>query len=232
MAVFEKLPNSTLREQISVKIRQAILTGDLHEGDRLVERNLAAQFDTSLTAVREALVQLETEGFVSKKANSATHVSKLSLEATDKIFQVRSVLETFATEQAARLATPAQIRELEECYLELLDSARTQKVQEYVLNDLALHEKLWELADNEYLQLALRKNCASHFRLHAIRFVSRRPFDLLQDTYLHLPIIEAIKRKNPEDAKAALLAALHGWSAEAVDLLRPEEADNKESNTL
>jgi DNA-binding GntR family transcriptional regulator len=223
MAVFEKLPNSTLREQISVKIRQAILNGDLHEGDRLVERTLAAQFDTSLTGVREALVQLETEGFVTKKANSATHVAKLSLEATQKIFRVRSVLETFATEEAARLASPAQVRELEECYLDLLDSARTQKVQEYVLNDLALHEKIWELTGNEYLQLALRRIVHPIFAFTAIKFVSCRPFDLLQDTYLHLPIIEAIKRKNPEDAKNALLAALHGWSDEAVDLLRPKE---------
>src|SRR5215472_16778424 len=94
--VFERLSRSTLREQIVEKMKTAILTGALREGDRLVERHLAAKFETSLTAVREALIELETEGFVSKKTNAATYVTKLSLEAADKIFAVRKVLETFA----------------------------------------------------------------------------------------------------------------------------------------
>src|SRR5579875_959758 len=54
-AVFEKLPSNTLRGRIAEKMQQAILTGALREGEKLVERKLAAQFETSLTAVREAL---------------------------------------------------------------------------------------------------------------------------------------------------------------------------------
>jgi DNA-binding GntR family transcriptional regulator len=225
MAVFERLANSTLREQISAKIKHAILAGRLHEGERLVERTLAAQFETSLTAVREALVQLEIEGFVSKKANSATHVSKFSLEAAEKISKVRRVLETFAVEEAARLATPEQIRELEESYLELLDTARAQNVQEYQFKDLALHEKIWELASNEYLQIALRRIVHPIFAIAAIRLVSVRPFDLIQDTYSHLPIIEAIKRKNPDSARQAFLEALSHWSAEQQALASPTAAE-------
>ncbi len=219
MAVFERLSNSTLREQISAKIKQAILAGKLLEGERLVERNLAAQFETSLTAVREALVQLEIEGFVSKKANSATHVAKFSLDALEKISKVRKLLETFAIEEAARLATPEQIRELEDSYLDLLDCARTEKAQEYQFKDLALHEKIWEMASNEYLEVALKRVVYPIFAVAAIRLVTCRPFDLMQDTYSHLPIIEAIKRKDPESARQAFLQALGHWSAEQMAMV-------------
>jgi DNA-binding GntR family transcriptional regulator len=214
MAVFERLSNSSLREQISTRIKDAILAGHLREGERLVERTLAAQFESSLTAVREALVQLEIEGFVTKKTNSATHVSKFSLEATEKIFRVRSVLETYAIEEAARLATPQQLRQLEDAYMELLDTARAQEVLKYQFKDLALHVKIWELSGNEYLEIALKRIVHPMFAVASIRLVSCHPFDLIQDTYLHLPIIEAIKRKNPESARQAFLEALNHWAAE------------------
>lgn len=222
MAVFEKLLNNTLREQISARIKQAIFTGDLREGDRLVERKLTIQFETSLTAVREALVQLEAEGFVTKKANSATHVSKYSLEAAEKISRVRRVLETYAVEEAATCATPEQIRDLENSYLELLDAARSENVEAYQCKDLALHEKIWELTSNEYLVTALKRIVYPMFAIAAIRLVSCRPFDLMQDTYSHLAIVDAIKQKNPERAKQAFLAAMNHWSDEQAELDRDE----------
>jgi len=214
MAVFQKLSNDSLRERIAQKIKEAILTGELREGERLVERKLAGQFETSLTAVREALVQLESEGFVSKKANSATHVAKFSFGAAEKIFRVRKVLEAFAVEEAARAASPDQIRQLEKSYVEYLDKAREQKVLEFVVKDLALHEKIWELAGNEYLVVALKRVVQPMFALTAIRLVSSRPFDLLHDAHSHLPVIEAIKSKNPENARQTFLAALDYWYVE------------------
>ena len=61
---FSKLSPRTLRDQIEEKIREAILGGLLRPGERLVERRLAEQFGSSLTAVREALISLESDGFV------------------------------------------------------------------------------------------------------------------------------------------------------------------------
>jgi len=215
--VFEKLSSTTLRERIAEKIQEAILTGSLREGDRLVERKLAAQFETSLTAVREALIQLETEGFVTKKPNSATYVTKLSLEAAEKIFIVRKVLEAFAVEEAARTASPEQVQQLEGAYLELLDTARAQNAQAFILKDLALHEMIWQIASNEYLEVALRRIVHPIFAFTAIRILSCHPFDLLQDAHSHLPIIDAIKLKKPTAARDAFLAAVDDWLSKTKD---------------
>jgi DNA-binding GntR family transcriptional regulator len=215
--VFEKLSSGTLRGQIVEKIKTAILTGTLREGQRLVERNLAAQFETSLTAVREALIQLEAEGFVSKRPNAATHVTKLSLDAAKNIFAVRRVLEAFAVEEAARLGTPEHVQAMETAYLELLDTARAQNAQLFILKDLALHEVIWKMAANEYLEIALRRIVHPIFAFTAIRILSCHPFDLLQDTQSHLPIIEAIKTKDPVAAREAFLTAVGDWLSKTKD---------------
>lgn len=215
--VFESISSGTLRRQIAEKIRTAILTGRLREGERLVERSLAAQFNTSLTAVREALIQLEAEGFVSKKPNATTHVTKLSLESAESIFAVRRVLEAFAIEEAARLSTPDDGHQLQTAYLELLDTARAENAQLFILKDLALHEAMWKIAANEYLEIALRRIVHPIFAFTAIRILSCHPFDLLQDAYSHLPMIEAIKAKDTEAARKAFLAAVDDWLSKTKD---------------
>ncbi len=209
--VFEKLTTATLRERIAEKIREAILTGSLREGERLVERKLASQFATSLTAVREALIELETEGFVSKKPNAATHVTKLTLEGAEKIFALRRVLETFAVEEAARRATPEQIETLEGHFRDMLEAAAKKNTRTFIRRDFAFHEKVWEAAGNEYLAVALERIVVPIFAFSAIRIDSRQAFDPRQDAQSHLPMLEAIKAKDPEAARKAFLEGLEEW---------------------
>ena len=77
--LFEKLTNNTLRGRVAEQIRGAILNGNLAAGQRIVERTIAAEFGASLTWVREAIIQLESEGFITKKPNASTCVTQISL---------------------------------------------------------------------------------------------------------------------------------------------------------
>ena len=209
--LFEPLEASTLRRRIADRIGAAVLDGTLKEGERLVERRLAAQFATSLTAVREALIELEADGFVSKKANAATYVTKLTPEAGKRIFAVRRLLEAYAVEEAARLATPDQVRKLDQAYANVLSAARSKKRELFLQLDFQFHEKIWLMADNEYLRIALRRVLVPIYAFSAMRIHSGNAFDLLQDAQSHLPVLEAIKAKNPELARRRFLEALDGW---------------------
>src|SRR5271165_2522893 len=117
----EKLVQATLRQQIVKQIRQAILNRSLLPGERLVERELAKQLGTSLTATREALIQLETEGLITKRPNATTHVTQLTPNEVEQIFAVRRVLEKYAFEEAARLADNAEIRHLKDLHSAALE---------------------------------------------------------------------------------------------------------------
>ncbi|MGH9613752.1 MAG: GntR family transcriptional regulator [Bryobacteraceae bacterium] len=210
---FSKLPSITLRDRIADVMRKAILNGSLPEGSRIVERKLAAQFETSLTAVREALIRLEAEGFVDKKPNSSTYVTKLSMEVNEKIFEVRRVLETYAVGEAAKKATPETLKDLEKAYWDMIDSARNNDAENFILRDYALHEAIWAMTGNEFLAAALKRVTPPVFAFAAMRASKGHAFDLLQDANSHAPLLEAIKGRNPEAARACFLAALDQWLA-------------------
>jgi DNA-binding GntR family transcriptional regulator len=217
--VFEKLPSNTLRGRIAERIREAILDGSLPAGQRIVERRLAEQFGASLTAVREALIELESEGFIAKRPNSTTHVTQLSLGDACKILAVRRILEAYAVEEAARTATPEQIRQLETLYEQMVAAARAHDKKMFVQRDYMWHQALWQITDNEYLQTALRRVVLPFFAGVAIRIVSRdaEGVDMLKDCQLHVPILEAIRAKDPEGARKALTEALDAWIRETRD---------------
>ena len=107
--VFTRVSKQTLRGQIADRIREAILNGSLGSGERVVERRLAEQFGASLTAVREALITLESEGFVLKKPNLSTYVTEYSQGDVKKAFEFRRVLESYAIEEAMRRATQERL---------------------------------------------------------------------------------------------------------------------------
>ncbi|HUQ92498.1 MAG TPA: GntR family transcriptional regulator [Bryobacteraceae bacterium] len=226
---FEQLTSTTLRVRIAEKLREAILNGSLPEGERLVERKLASQFATSLTVVREALIELESEGFVVKKPNASTYVIKMTWDSAQKLFAVRNQLEAYAVEEAACLGTAAQMRHLEQLYVELLDAATAKDIQRFIRKDFSLHEAIWQMAGNEYLQAALRRAVLPIFSASAIRIASRRPFDLAQDAQLHLPLIDAIRNKDPRGARLALETAMQAWLAEVrTHMFSPNHEDHED----
>lgn len=228
---FERLPSYSLRGRIAETLREAVLNGTLEEGQRLVERSLAAQLGASLTAVREALIELEMEGFIQKRRNAATYVTKLTLEDAEKIFAVRSALEGYAVEQAALLAGPEHIQRLEARYTEMQDAARANERKAFLRADYSWHETVWRITGNEYLQAALRRLLVPLFAFTAIRIVTRGAFDLLHDAQSHLPILEALRARNPEAARTALLTGLKEWNAHTREyVFRQNDGQEKASS--
>jgi DNA-binding GntR family transcriptional regulator len=92
----------SLNEQAYQAIKEAILNFKLEPGSPLVESELAKQLGMSKTPVRDALLQLEREGLVTKILFKGTYVTEISRQSIIDIFEIRTVLEGLA----ARLATP------------------------------------------------------------------------------------------------------------------------------
>jgi len=215
--ITEKLTSATLRVQTSEKIRAGILSGSLKPGERLVERDLAEQLGTSLTVVREALVQLETEGFITKRPNSSTYITQLGRNEIEQILVVRRVLEGFAFEEAARNATNERIRILETLHQGAVEAARASDYQAYIHADLLWHDAVWQASGNEALHGTLRRLVLPLFGFSAIRVASREGFDLRQDAYSHLPLLEAIRKRDPEATARAFDVAYAAWSARLLE---------------
>ncbi|MCK0516804.1 GntR family transcriptional regulator [Williamsia sp. DF01-3] len=89
------------REAIAAAIRNDVLDGKLQPGDRLPEPMLAERFGVSRVPVREALSQLQSEGFVNLERYKGATVSGASRADAIELMQVRRGLEVFGARLAA-----------------------------------------------------------------------------------------------------------------------------------
>ena len=220
-----KLNTQPARHQVADKIRESILDGSLVPGERLVERKLAETLGTSQSAIREALIQLELEGHVSKKPNSATFVTDFSQRDLENTISVRRALEGFAAEEAARQSTPADIQRLEELFQQSQASARARDFQKYIRGDFSWHIAMWESTHNDCLVDSLRRIVVPLFGFSAIRVAMQPGFNLANDLHLHRALLDAIAAGEPEKAKRAFHAAMKDWAEQAVHLYSEEKEE-------
>lgn len=132
-----------VRQQVVKALYEAITTGALKPGQRLVEKDLCELMGVSRPPVREALRHLESEGLIVSLPKRGPIVAKLSKEDVANIYQVRGALEALAAKLFAEKATDAQIALLENSLDDLDeamradDIARTIKAKDWFYSTLA-----------------------------------------------------------------------------------------------
>ena len=210
----KKIKIVTLRHQIVNQIRRSILDGSVAPGQRLVERTLGFELGASVTAVREAIIQLESEGLITKRSNSTTNVSILATEEINQAFVVREALERLAVMETARRATPTDVARLKVLFDHMVLAARQKIPGVYVQCDFSWHEAVWEMSGNEILASTLRRIVLPLFGLSSVRVISQKHFNLDEDAQLHAPILDAIARNDAEAAAKALERGIHEWKSQ------------------
>src|SRR5690625_3343260 len=83
-----------LSELIAVQLRKKIWNNELLFGERLLETELAEQFDVSRSTIREALRILEIEELVVSKARKGTYVATFSEQDIAEIIELRMIIES------------------------------------------------------------------------------------------------------------------------------------------
>ncbi len=157
MSIEGPLPFQSLPLSAAEAIREAIISGKLKPGDRLVEQRLAGSLGIGQPTIREALKELEFQGFVRKVPHKGTYVTQLSKEDFRKILQVRLALESLAIDLAARSMEAEYAAELSEIVSDMESAAKSFDRLAFHRLDLAFHRKIWSITSNEYLEMALER---------------------------------------------------------------------------
>jgi DNA-binding GntR family transcriptional regulator len=113
-----------LRAQAVEVLRSAISTLKLHEGDRLVERELIEQLGVSRTTVREALRELESEGLVEVIPQRGAVVATISAADASDLYDARVAIEALVVRRFVDRADDAAVAELRDAvaaYAEVAD---------------------------------------------------------------------------------------------------------------
>lgn len=93
-------------------ILDRIISGEYKPGDKLIIRRIAKELNVSEIPIREAIKNLEAEGYVTHDANKSVLVWKCSRDEIDGVFHIKGVLEGYATRMSIDYLTPSDIEEL------------------------------------------------------------------------------------------------------------------------
>jgi DNA-binding GntR family transcriptional regulator len=143
------------------KIHDLLVTGQLAPGTSLTERQLSSDLGMSRTPVREAVRRLQADGLISAFDRGLV-VAVLSPSEVSGAYEVRAALEALAAQLAAARSrdghlAPAQIRALAE-HADAVASAATQgEARGASQANLRFHRWIAELADNTFVEEALRR---------------------------------------------------------------------------
>lgn len=139
------------REEIGNAIRDAIISGDLKPGDRIVETQWAKDLGVSQSPVREAIRELEMMGLVENIPYQGCIVRKATKQDMKDAYRVRMYLEMLGIQDAVEGATEAQLKEISKLYQEMEAEAKKNSFNSYTKKNELLHEKIIEISRNKLL---------------------------------------------------------------------------------
>ena len=141
-----------MADQIAASIRDSISRGRLRSGTHLLEVKIAREMQTSRVPVREALMQLEQEGFVTRQPSRGTFVAEFTEESMREVASLRSLLEGFAARKALRHLTVQDLQHLEALAKDMLEFAKLGDFPRVVDCDFHFHNYLVRRAGHQLLE--------------------------------------------------------------------------------
>lgn len=213
----EPLRRRSLVSEVVTLLREVIETQGLNPGDRLpTEAELVASLEVSRPVLREAVSQLESLGLIRVRRglgmfvgdrNSLAGCLKLvrtALAVTPRdlgqLTELRTALELHGARRAAERATPQDLAELENLLTAMDRPGLSQ--DEAIGIDFAFHRQLVQVSGNE-LSLNVM-TVLQEFILEGMRQTTPRKRDRSVSRRLHRAILDAVRRRDPDRAEAAM----------------------------
>jgi DNA-binding GntR family transcriptional regulator len=107
-----RLRRETSADHVASHVRHLILTGQLRKGDRVLQDEIADELGVSRIPVREAIIALDREGWVSFAANRGAFVTGLEPDDISDHYELRGLVFGLAAKRVAETATDDEIAEL------------------------------------------------------------------------------------------------------------------------
>ena len=192
----------TFKDKAYTALRNLIVSSDVYRSRtdiRLDERQLAQDFGISRTPVREAMVQLEREGFVRSVPRRGVYVVRKTKSEVIELIQAWAALESMAARLITQSASDADIAGLRRMFTTFEGDKLHAKLDEYSEVNIAFHQTIIELSGNQVL-IRLAENLFTHMRL--IRGSTIGEDDRVERSIRdHMNIIHALEARDTERAE-------------------------------
>ena len=222
-----QIAKNTLKDQISLQIKELILTNRMQPGQPIVIDKLAEEFGVSHTPVREALAMLERDGLVELNSYQNPRVANVTAKDVCEVYEMRLMVESWAVEQAAKNLTDEQIDHIYDLLQQASREAAVNNYEPHLKVDLLLHETILRSANNSlFWKLAERVHERSiHVRSLVEAKGTAQDIQTIIDE--HRLIIEALRAHNPEMARKNMIAHLEAGYKRTLKVLDSQYLDEE-----
>ncbi|MBQ9699021.1 MAG: GntR family transcriptional regulator [Lachnospiraceae bacterium] len=195
-----------LRDVVFNTLRNAILTGELEPGERLMEIKLADKLGVSRTPIREAIRKLELEGLVVNTPRKGAEVANISSEDLRDVLEVRCSLEILAINLACDKITEDELTALYENMESFKKSIATDAATEVASTDVGFHDIIYKATGNQRLIQILGNLREQMYRYRLEYIKDHHTWNRLIAE--HEAIYNAIKLRDKESAINAVLTQI------------------------
>ena len=170
-----------LRDVVFNTLRQAILTGELKPGERLMEIHLADRLGVSRTPIREAIRKLELEGLVTMIPRRGAEVAQITEKSMKDVLEVRRALDALCAELACDRITDEELENLRLACDAFETAVKTKDAKKIAQADVALHDIIVRATGNQRL-IQLVNNLSEQ--------MYRYRFEYIKDSSQHQNLID------------------------------------------
>ena len=215
----------TLADTATHRLAQSIVTGELAQGQKLNEAELAERFGMGRGPLREALRHLEGMRLVTRVPNAGARVVVLDRKTLSNLYEVREALEGMACRIAANQMTDEEIAQLSK----LLDRHETQikkqggKVYAQSEGDLDFHFQIVRGSRNQMLMDLLGSEQYQLLRMCRYR-TSRNAERTGPALQQHRQIVAALAQRDGELAEMLMRRHIQGAWQSISEMIEQEES--------
>jgi DNA-binding GntR family transcriptional regulator len=198
----------TFKDKAYAALRDVIVSSDVYRSRteiRLDERQLAQDFGVSRTPVREAMAQLEREGFVRSIPRRGVYVVRKTKGEVIEMITAWAALESMAARLITETAKDEDIAGLRRMFARFDGETLHAKLDEYSEVNIAFHQAIIELSGNKVL-IQLAENLFTHMRMIRGRTIGEDD-RVERSIHDHMNIIQALEAR--ETARAEELVRQH-----------------------
>lgn len=201
----KKMKNSPKSKKTIVyeNLKSRIIKNLINPGEPLNEGVLSKELKISKTPIREALQQLEKEGFIESIPAKGAFVSMISIQDIREIFEIREVLECEVIRRAALKADPERVGAIREKFVSSESDSKKASAGHFKSGD-EVHAFIFETFGNNRLK-EIYKRLQDHIVRTRIHFFNQSPSGRSEESFKeHLEIFDALKAQDPVRAENAV----------------------------
>jgi DNA-binding GntR family transcriptional regulator len=184
-------------------LKRRLISQAMKPGEPINEGILSRELKISKTPIREALQQLEKEGFIDNIPGKGNFVSQISIQGLREIFEIREILECEAIKRAAQKRDPQKLEAIRGAFALSGQSSRNGSPRQFRAGE-HIHVFIFESLGNQRL-LEFYRRLHDHIARHRNYFFSKMHEGRLEKSYReHLEILDALAAQDPARCEQAM----------------------------